>query len=442
MYNDAGVKSVASQDTDGPILMQDMADLSDSETAPQPSAIPDGGTQAWLSVIGGFLISFCTVGYSNSFGVYVDYYDLLGTSTPSNISWIGSVQLCLMLLMGLPAGRLLAAGHFHKTILFGSTLLVFSLFMLSLADPHNYYQLILSQGVGFGIGTGLLLVPAQSVQAHHWSKRRSLAISIVMSGSAVGGLVYPIMLNQLFSRGVGFAWSVRASAFLTLGVLIVANCIMTARPSNVPKPATEGSVSLRAIITDPPFILVALGFFFIMWGLYFPYFYLQLWVNLHGLSGTLAFYTIAILNAASIPGRLTLSLLADQLGLFNVLCSVIVIIGVLVFSMFGVTNTAAVIIFSILYGWFSGSFVALGGATLASLAKSPAEVGLTIGLCYFVGSFASLTGMPIDGALMGTGPVLDWYKAIIFSAVTILAGAGLVTLARMMYATRKGTQRL
>lgn len=56
------------------------------------------------------------------------------------------------------------------------------LFMLSLADPEKYYQLLLSQGFGMGIGGGLILVPAISVQAHHWQKRRALAMGITFTG--------------------------------------------------------------------------------------------------------------------------------------------------------------------------------------------------------------------------------------------------------------------
>lgn len=54
--------------------------------------------------------------------------------------------------------------------------------MLSLADPRQYYQLFLSQGVGMGLGAGLMFVPALSVQTHYWRKRRALAMGIVLSG--------------------------------------------------------------------------------------------------------------------------------------------------------------------------------------------------------------------------------------------------------------------
>ena len=56
--------------------------------------------------------------------------------------------------------------------------------MLSLADPTKYYQLVLAQGVGMGIGSGLMFVPTMSVQAHHWRAHRSLAMGIVMTGES------------------------------------------------------------------------------------------------------------------------------------------------------------------------------------------------------------------------------------------------------------------
>lgn len=61
--------------------------------------------------------------------------------------------------------------------------------MLSLADTSQYYQLLLSQGFGMGIGGGLILVPAISVQAHHWQKRRALAMGITFTGTP---LLFPL----------------------------------------------------------------------------------------------------------------------------------------------------------------------------------------------------------------------------------------------------------
>lgn len=64
---------------------------------------------------------------------------------------------------------------------------------------------------------------------------------------------------------------------------------------------------------------------------------------------------IAILNGASIFGRTLLNMLADRIGPLNVLWPVATVTAALMFVMFSVTTTAATIVFSIFYGFFSGA---------------------------------------------------------------------------------------
>lgn len=53
-------------------------------------------------------------------------------------------------------------------------------------------------------------------------------MGIVASGSAFGGVVYPIMLQRLI-KDVGFPWAVRTSGFLTLACLCVSCLTMRTR---------------------------------------------------------------------------------------------------------------------------------------------------------------------------------------------------------------------
>ena len=118
-----------------------------------------------------------------------------------------------------------------------------------------------------------MFLPALSVQAHHWKKRRALAMGIVLTGSSFGGIIHPIMHNQLFHGKTGFAWGVRASAFLILGLLVIANCIMTTR---LP-PKREGpKPNFGAIFRDVPYMIASFAVFLVLWGLYFPCEYLPI----------------------------------------------------------------------------------------------------------------------------------------------------------------------
>jgi MFS family permease len=134
---------------------------------------------------------------TNAYGVYQDYYvrHFLTNYSPSTIGWIGSVQLFWQFFSGIIAGRLFDAGYFHHMMIGASTLYVFAYFMLSLAKEQQFYQVFLAQGIAAGIGLGFLFLPSIGVIAHHFRRRRSFAMGVVVSGSSCGGLVFPVMLK-------------------------------------------------------------------------------------------------------------------------------------------------------------------------------------------------------------------------------------------------------
>ena len=92
----------------------DRDDKPETPNAPVPGgggppgghAFPDGGFEAWLVVLGAFVALFCSFGYLNAFGVYEAYYQefILPDKSASAISWIGSIQVCLLFCTGVFAG--------------------------------------------------------------------------------------------------------------------------------------------------------------------------------------------------------------------------------------------------------------------------------------------------------------------------------------------------
>lgn len=98
-------------------------------TPSPPPPPPNGGTRAWLQVLGAFFLNFNTWGLSNSFGVYQTEYSrtLLASSTQSQIAWIGSLQAFLMLCVSVLCGRALDAGYFYADISVGIFLQVFGM---------------------------------------------------------------------------------------------------------------------------------------------------------------------------------------------------------------------------------------------------------------------------------------------------------------------------
>ena len=73
----------------------------------------------------------------------------------------------------------------------------------------------------------------------------------------MGGIIFPIMLNQLLHGPSGFAWGVRASAFLTLGLLTMANCLMSTRLPNARR--ARPGMNIMEKLTDIPYLVAIAG---------------------------------------------------------------------------------------------------------------------------------------------------------------------------------------
>ncbi|KAJ7581258.1 major facilitator superfamily domain-containing protein [Mycena floridula] len=415
---------------------EESSDLPGKDVA---QAFPEGGIQAWCTVLGAFLIQFSAFGYVNIYGVYADFYvrEYLTNKTSAQISLIGSTQVFFALSMGLVAGKLFDKGYFHHAVIGGSSLSVFSLFMLSLSKPGQYYQVFLSQGLGLGIGIGLTLIPTLGVLGHYFQRKRGFAMGIVISGASLGGTVHPPMLNKLFFGPVGFHNGVRASAALLTGLLFIGNLLVHTR---YPPRRMAKAVSIISFAKDIPYVFTILGVFCVITGLFFPLFFLQLDAVRHGVADSLAFYTFAILNAASIFGRVIPSMFIPTFGVYNVIIPCSIGCGIMLFSLFGLTNDAATILFSILYGFFSGAFVSLCGPIYASTAKDLSEIGVRMGLGFVFNGAAVLLGSPVAGVLL-TDEFL-WWRPIVFSGALVFSGTFFLMIARGLVASSKSSQRV
>jgi MFS family permease len=98
----------------------------------------------------------------NTFGVFQTYYEtLLPNSSPSAISWIGSLQDFLLRFVGVITGPLYDIGYFRTSIATGTFLVVFGTMMTSLGT--QYWHFLLAQGFCVGLGAGCVFMPSVGV---------------------------------------------------------------------------------------------------------------------------------------------------------------------------------------------------------------------------------------------------------------------------------------
>ncbi|KAF7335576.1 MFS general substrate transporter [Mycena venus] len=382
---------------------------------------PEGGCRAWATVVGAFLIQFCGFGYTNSFGVYQDFYvrDYLSQSSSSAISWIGSVNALLVISVGLIGGRLYDRGHFHLLVYGGCFIQSLSLFMLSLCRRQQLYQIFLAQGIGIGLGAGIAYIPSVAVVSHYFHKRRALAMSIVASGSSFGAVIHPIMLNNTLHSSLGFGNSVRTSAALITGLLALACLLMRPRLSPSQKDP-EFWKSLRRFRHDRPYVLATIGMATFNVAFYFPIFYIQLDAVTHGIDRTFAFYALVIMNASSFIGRLTSGFFAESLGIANMVAAAAGCGAVIILGMIGLSTIASVVVLAILYGFCAGVFITLMPPLVALLTEDMTELGLRMGVAFAFEGIGGLIGPPINGALLTANFI--WWRPALFSGLLGLIG--------------------
>ncbi|KAJ3773655.1 major facilitator superfamily domain-containing protein [Lentinula raphanica] len=387
------------------------------------SLVSEGGLKAYLTVFGAFLALFCTFGQMNAFGTFQAWYTThqLSTLDSSTISWIGSLQFWVFFFSGGPIGYLFDRYGPRKLMLVGTICYVLSIMMTSIST--QYYQYILSQGVLFGLGVGLMFYPSLSSVATHFVTYRATATGIAMAGSGIGGVVFPIMLQDLFER-VGFGWATRISGLLC-GVLCgIAILIVSSNQSDSAKKAPTQLAGFKCF-KEVKYMLLAAGGSLVALGCFVPYFYVVDYAQSLGISSHMAFVVLALMNAGGVFGRIAPAILSDSFGRFNLLVPTAFIAGLLnlICWMFA-HNLPTLIVFSILYGFFSGAFISVITPCVAQISDIR-EIGMRIGILYSIISFPALLGEPIAGKLLDLNHG-SYNGMIIFAGTSMIAGSLLI----------------
>ena len=127
-----------------------------------------------------------TRGIVTSFGTFQEYYEsaILEHESSSAISWVGTVQGFLLLLVGILTGPIFDRGYVRHLVLAGTFFIVFGMMMTSLST--SYYQIFLAQGVCVGLGAGCLFVPSVAIITMYFDSKRAFMIGMASAGTSIG----------------------------------------------------------------------------------------------------------------------------------------------------------------------------------------------------------------------------------------------------------------
>ncbi|OAA64647.1 major facilitator superfamily transporter monocarboxylate [Niveomyces insectorum RCEF 264] len=425
---------------------------------------PDGGLVAWAQVLAGFLLNFVAWGATMMFGVYQLYYtETLGLDTAA-VSWVGSVQTCLVYLVSTASGQLADAGYAVHATVAGTLLVVGGTVWTSVAvggggggsgtttttttTPVHPVPpaLFLSQAVLTSVGLGLMTaVSLTSINGFFSRRRRAIALALSTTGTSAGGALLPAVLQYLLPV-VGFGWAVRCTALLAL-VICGNAALLLRRPPPPPRPPVQQQLAATmpfsptkrrtasfylARVADTlvdasafrelPFVLFLVGSFFLYWAFYFGFYYINLYAkDVIGLSSSQATVLLIVSTALGIPARVAAGALADAcFGALDTHALSLVFVAATLFGWMAVgRSVAGLYVFAVLFGLGSGAMQATWVGAIAELSAGPStspasptsptssiaskkapRVGARFGMACVVAAVATLAGSPTASALL------------------------------------------
>ncbi|PQE24125.1 riboflavin transporter MCH5 protein [Rutstroemia sp. NJR-2017a BVV2] len=390
------------------------------------------------------------LGLLSAYGSYEKYYEttMLTTTPSTTIAWVGTLQGVILIsygwhkyiVGGIVTGPIFDRGYIRELLIIGTIITVLGVMMLSLA--HEYYQILLAQGICVGIGSAILYVPSITLVASRFQRRRALAVCIATSGTAAGssissfgerrtianmdviyagGIINPIIFSNLQSK-LGFAWATQILGFVTLAELLIAMAIML--------PATRSKTphSIRSLLDptafrDPAFMAFCLALF-LMWIAYWvPFFLLPIFAQFKAdASSNLAFYVLVIANAATIPGRFLAVPLSNKFGPARTMAAFALASSILFFGWIGVSSIASTIVWAVLIALFMGPLAVIYPIIVPHLSPDKDLVGTRMGISSAAAALGTLVGFPVTSALNDNEAGLFW-KSQAFNGCCMLGGA-------------------
>ncbi|KAF9967081.1 hypothetical protein BGZ70_000177 [Mortierella alpina] len=351
-------------------------ELSKETAAPSSVSFTDGGI-GWLVVFGVFMIQFCCFGFNFSWGVYQEFYlreKIFGGATMSEVSWVGSIGASSMFLTGPIQSSMVRRFGLRPVIAVGIVISGCGVILASFAAA--LWQVYLTQGVLFGLGSGMSIFSSIAVPVQWFDKKRGLASGICVAGSGIGGASLAPLNRYLISR-VGYQWALRIMgiSFIVI-VFSILGCIRT----RIPMGARGGPVFDFSLFRERGFTTMYFMGVLFTFGYLTPVYLLPSFVADLGLDPKTGATLVGIFSGVNGVSRVVLGMAADKYGRLNVLFLCTLMGGVSCYIFWLNTHGLAMaIVFVVVYGINGGGFVSLFpvvAAEVIGVERLTAAVGL------------------------------------------------------------------
>ncbi|KAL2879086.1 hypothetical protein SGCOL_005506 [Colletotrichum sp. CLE4] len=379
------------------------------------------GGYGWVVVGCVFLINAHTWGLNSSYAVFLAYYLNSGAfpgASPISLAFVGGLSfsvgescpqvpqlLRVISLTRSPQPALLIAPIVTFCIprigtqpTLGIGVVIQAAALIGASFTTQIWHLLLSQGIGFGIGMGFTFNSTVGVVPQWFVVRRSFANSIATAGSGLGGLIYSLGSNAMI-RNIGLPWAFRILAILSF--VVNGTCCLMMKDRN----KALGSVHVafhKDIFKRIEFWLFVAWGFFGLFGYVISVFSLADYAQTVGFNASQGSIVSAMFNLSQGIGRPVIGLVSDRFGRINVAGLGTIIAGLATFLLWilAAKHFAGLIVFA-LFGAFAGVLwptVAPVGAEVVGMQLLPSALSIFWIILVIPATFAEPIALTIKGS--------------------------------------------
>ncbi|KAF9193668.1 hypothetical protein BGZ50_007244 [Haplosporangium sp. Z 11] len=416
-------------------------------------AVVDGPLQGWVVVFAACLSQMISMGISNIYGVFQNYYytnAFKDTASTFELAWVGSLCIMALDLAGPFSGSI--SDHFghRQSALVG--VVVMTLSLVAAAFSTKVWQLYLSQGILYGFGTSLTYFSSLALPSQWFIKNRGFVTGIAISGGGFGGLwLSPVVSNLLDAKGMRFTLLVIAIAQF---VILIPTCMMfktriesgRERMKRIKRFGYRKGESLEqdkkrkfvdfSIMKDTRFCLLFVAGIFIVTGYFTPFYFINSYATQHGIETSTASLMVGIMNGCSAVGRIIMGLISDKIGYINALfLSTLAATCSLFFIWIFAKTVEVMFLFSVVYGLCCGAYLS-STVSVSGAICGQSRLATVTGIIYAGMAIGSTIGSPASGAILDSiGGKTDYTAVIIFAGSVMLVGTAFLLV--LKYLTNK-----
>ncbi|WAR55518.1 hypothetical protein PtB15_6B259 [Puccinia triticina] len=311
-------------------------------------------------------------GFSASYGVLLDFYLHSKFQSEPGASIIlpsvGTVNTGIMASL-VPAITMVTNFYPRSKIpitYVGLVIFLGSIFLSSFSQ--NSIHVLLTLGLGYGFGGVALYIPPLSYLPGWFSERRGLANGVIFSGSGIGGLVFPIILEILLPMdGAGKALKYCALVLTVMcGVAAYVIKPRSVTPPQLLAQANSGNFLAAfgdvAVFKDTSFWCFILSNTLQALASFLPALYLPNYAHSISLGPSSGMILLASLSVSSIFSKIIFGILSDHFSPYLIGCYTSAAASLSVFGIWGglgSTGLASLIMFAIVFGGTSGCWTTL-----------------------------------------------------------------------------------